>query len=913
MVADSTQMIQKQNPWIPAVKVQIPPQNSLHIQREIVTELQAIWEHRLTLIQAPAGFGKTTLLAQWAQLQQDQIAWLSLDANDNIPLNFLTSVYYALNLTVPTKYLNTTALQQLLLEKAFQPEQPLVLILDDYHLITAPETQSLVKDWLRYIPYQMHIVLSSRKQPLTLPLEQLQAKGQLLTQTSEDLRMKTNEVSSFFKQRQLDLSPVELAQIYQQSDGWVMSLHLLVLRLKRKESVLTPELLTNSLHDLSDFILQELFNSLTTDQQAFLYATAILDNLNPDLCQELSHQAALPMFKTLWQHGLPFSRFHPDSNQYAYHPLLREWLLKQLKQNQTDTENKLRIQSAEWHQRHHQYEQALNQAIQAQSWFLVSQILTAQIPIWLAEAQLYRVLHWLEQVPPDVLQFDLLLYCYYVHLQFFLNQKLCNEPERLAESKLVSSESYISAYVLTLQAATRVYAREPDSEHYLQSALNHPETDIHLRILTHLSWGHYHCTVTQKRQKALTHLQSAIDLSKNHHYYCHYIGLVNLMAQVYTLSGDLLKAHQTLQYLLFWLQDREWIYHPHLKTTYALLAHISLFWHDKTALDGYLQHSLNLIALDPSPRSCVYSMRMILMSHLASGNLSQASTSLEKWQKQINDFMAETTEPIELHHVEIILVYRTYLDFLKGHLNQAKSGFQHLDNHLGKLCTAWQIWPFRSVSRDLLYFLTHWYISQNQINKALNTITQQLIRFSQITTIDPEVYLSSYQWQQYGIVSVSYWVYSQFWALKALLLFQTKKKSIAIKIMCSLLQESEQQGILHIFHLPSSLDRMSFYPLLKQAISALNQQKKPLQESYLQFLGILQGKSATFFIQELDFTDKEIQILQLMQENLSNQQIAQRLFISINTLKTYIRLLYRKLNVNNRKQALQKAAESTLK
>jgi LuxR family maltose regulon positive regulatory protein len=279
----------------------------------------------LTLISAPAGFGKTTLVSEWVhQIGADgdappYVVWLSLDEGDNDPARFLAYLIAALRtikadvakgmlsaLVSPGVASATTPppaediLTVLINEMAALPGE-IVLVLDDYHLIDAPPVHDALTFLLEHRPQQMHLVIATREDPL-LPLARLRVRSQLTEVRATDLRFTSSEAAEFLNRMMgLDLSADDIAALEARTEGWIAGLQLAALALQqpvsmkeRKDASSFIKAFAGSHRYVLDYLVEEVLERQPESVQAFLLQTAILDRLTGSLCDAVRFDAAEP-------------------------------------------------------------------------------------------------------------------------------------------------------------------------------------------------------------------------------------------------------------------------------------------------------------------------------------------------------------------------------------------------------------------------------------------------------------------------------------------------------------------------------------------------------------------------------------------------------------------------------------------
>src|SRR6266487_4166326 len=258
----------------------------------------------LTLVSAPAGFGKTTLLAQWLAESGMPVAWLSLEPEDNEPTRFLSYVIAALQTLDP--HLGTTALallqtpQPAPLETVLimltndltsREEGNFVLVLDDYHVIEAEPIHRAIAFLLEHLPPQMHLMLATRADP-PLPLAGLRARGHLTEVRAAELRFTTEEASTFLHTVMgLSLPPQVIDALESRTEGWIAGLQLAALSLQDRADVSSfLAAFTGSHRFVLDYLSEEVLSRQPAQVQSFLLFTSILSRLTAPLCDAVREQ-----------------------------------------------------------------------------------------------------------------------------------------------------------------------------------------------------------------------------------------------------------------------------------------------------------------------------------------------------------------------------------------------------------------------------------------------------------------------------------------------------------------------------------------------------------------------------------------------------------------------------------------------
>ncbi len=274
-----------------------PPRPDIVLRPRLIERLNEVLHCKLTLISAPAGFGKTTLVSEWLAGCQRPVAWLSLDEGDNDPARFLTYLVAALQtiaanigkgllaiLESPQPPPIESILTALLNEITTIPDN-FVLVLDDYHVIDSKPVDEALTFLLEHLPPQMHLVITTREDP-HLPLARLRARGQLTELRAADLRFTPAEAAEFLNQVMgLNLSAEDIAALETRTEGWIAGLQLAAISMQgHQDTASFIKSFTGSHHFVLDYLIEEVLQQQSESIQTFLLRTSILDRLCGPLC-----------------------------------------------------------------------------------------------------------------------------------------------------------------------------------------------------------------------------------------------------------------------------------------------------------------------------------------------------------------------------------------------------------------------------------------------------------------------------------------------------------------------------------------------------------------------------------------------------------------------------------------------------
>jgi LuxR family maltose regulon positive regulatory protein len=307
---------------------------------------------RLTLICTPAGFGKTTLVSEWLDGCQRQVAWLSLDEGDNDPTRFLTylvaalqtitknigkGVLGAIQTSQSLTTINEVLLANLLNEIAAIPDN-LVLVLDDYHLIDSEPINHALTFLLDHQPSQMHLVITTREDP-SLSLPRYRVRGQLTELRAADLRFTPKEAGAFLIQiMNLNLTEEDITALEARTEGWIAGLQLAALSMQgHHDTASFIKSFTGSHRFVLDYLVEEVLQHQSEHTRSFLLQTAILDRLCAPLCNAITERDDGKEILDILEHNNLFVVPLDDKRQwYRYHHLFADVLMAHLMEAQPE-------------------------------------------------------------------------------------------------------------------------------------------------------------------------------------------------------------------------------------------------------------------------------------------------------------------------------------------------------------------------------------------------------------------------------------------------------------------------------------------------------------------------------------------------------------------------------------------------
>ncbi len=373
--------------------------------------------HKLTLVSAPAGFGKTTLLANWIRSSDRSVAWLSLESSDNDPARFWSYVIAALQSLQPD--IGHAGLAALDAPQAPPIESPLtgllneiadvdrdwVLVLDDLHLITEPAINDGLVFLLDHLPPQVHLILATRADP-PWPLARLRVRGEMTELRTEDLRFTTDEVTAFLNTVMgLDLSARDIAALDTRTEGWIAGLQLAALSMQGRDSAGGfVQAFTGSHRFVLDYLMEEVLDRQPGPIREFLLKTSILERLTGPLCDavldvhDLDSQAVLA---DLERSNLFLIPLDDERRWYRYHSLFADLLSRRLSRRYPGQAPLLHRRASRWYEDEAMTAQAISHALQAGDVDQTERLVSRNALAMILHGELGTLIASLERLPSD--------------------------------------------------------------------------------------------------------------------------------------------------------------------------------------------------------------------------------------------------------------------------------------------------------------------------------------------------------------------------------------------------------------------------------------------------------------------------------------------------------------------------------
>jgi LuxR family transcriptional regulator, maltose regulon positive regulatory protein len=913
--------------YLPLNRPEIVPRSNL-IQR--LTE-GAHSGRKLTLISAPAGFGKTTLVTEWLHnLQRDAkqenqpklgIAWLSLDEGDNDPLRFLTYFLAALKdiegielaLEKSHSMLQSTQLPPIesvltsLINEIATVNDRIILSLDDYHLIEKQPIHDGISFLLDNMPSQMHIVIATREDP-HFPLSRLRARGQLIELRASDLRFTLSECAEFLTQAMgLNISEEDIASLEARTEGWIVGLQMAALSMQGRTEVANfIQSFTGSHRFVLDYLIEEVLDQQPEEIQTFLLHTSILDRLCGPLCDAvLSIQSGQETLEYIEQANLLIVPLDDERKWFRYHHLFTDVLQSLLMERQPGQIAALHLRASEWFEKYHQPEDAIRHAFAAQDFERAAGLLELILPTVDGKNLWTKWLGWIKAVPDEVIKTrpvlcagygsTLLMIGEFEAAEAFLQYAegwLDNTAELSAHPEGPDSSSEQNQRMVVVDedqfrslhasiAIARAYIAQatgdiPGTIKYAQQVLeNFNETGDQLQrgqattLLGLASWASGDLeTARQAFSDFITMMQAADNISNM-------ISASPVLAEIIMAQGQLREAFATFQQALQLAADQG---EPMPLGTEELYRGISEIYRERGDLEAATQHLLTSKKLaeqdsqsDWQRRLCVTEARI----KQSQGNLEGALALLDDAERMSIRSPLPDARPIRA------LKTRIYVS--QGRLAEALGWAHEQDLSIDDELNYLREFEHVTLARVL--------IAQYLSGRAHNSLREALVLLERLLQAAEEGGRTG------SMIEIL--------TLQALAHNAQGDNSHALLTLERALELAEPERYLRIF----ADEGPPMARLLSNVFSGKTKSDymRQLLAAFPSNVPDVSNIEATESILVDPLSKREMEVLQLISEGLSNQEIATKLYLSLNTVKVHTRNIHSKLAVNSRAKAVVKA------
>ena len=397
--------------YVIAAKLRPPRVRDGLIERpDLVKRLRDGRDRALTLVCAPAGYGKTTLLAQWQALDQDAapFVWVAIDERDSDPIRLWGHLVAALvdgvdreraDLSVPRTIPSITDVVLPRLVSMLDGLGALVLVLDDWHLVRNPICDSTIRALIEQAPDHVQIVVSSRSEP-GLPIARLRAHADLVEIRATDLRVSASAASNLFRNAGITLSQRDVERITDRTEGWLGALVLAIVAMRAEAHPhrFVRDFSGDTRH-VFDYLAADVLESTDPDTREFLVCSSVLDRLSPSLCDAVLERAdSAAKLTEIERSNLFVVHLDASGDEYRYHHLFEAVLRRELARKDPATVRELHVRASRWHEEHGDVEHAVDHAIASGDLERSSALVTVATVPFLSLGRMLTLNRWFEQL-----------------------------------------------------------------------------------------------------------------------------------------------------------------------------------------------------------------------------------------------------------------------------------------------------------------------------------------------------------------------------------------------------------------------------------------------------------------------------------------------------------------------------------
>jgi LuxR family maltose regulon positive regulatory protein len=849
-------------------------------RRRLIVRLKEGLKYNLILISAPAGFGKTTLLSEWARQSQPSIhtAWVSLDEADNDPVRFWDYFIASLQTLQPDAGVKSLALLHstqafsgrippiesvltLLINDLAATPGNVIIVLDDYQLIDSQQIHGGITYLLEHMPLQIHLVIATRADP-PLTLARFRGRGAMFEMGADDLRFSLGETASLLKEMNApELSSENIKALNDRAEGWVVGLKMAALSMSGQKDI--PGFIaafTGSQRYVMDYLMEEVLQKLTLEIRDFLLKTSVLERLSGHLCDAVTgRKGSQDVLLNLERSHLFIVPLDETRQWYRYEHLFADLLRHQAqKMYRMKDIIELHRRASRWYEGNHFTNDVITHALAARDWGRVAGIIENIGRDRANRGEWVTMLNWLRLLPEDVLQAHLQLYIWYC-LALAITGQLDTAESKLRKIEMVARGGAIIQGEIAA-AQSFVYQVLGDIPRTIEmgkkalSLLPGDESESRCMVCYTLGYMYWKRGLFTEARPLLTE--------------AHRVGrqLGNLgvaanslifLAEMDRYGGKLRRAAEQLQQAIE-LAGTSPAAAPSHESWGAVLGE----WNQLEAAVYHMQKAIELGQLSCTPEFVARSIILLAYLRLAQGNEAEAMKALEKSCSIAHNLGSPSARADHAaFHIMIALMQND-------------------------LVTASEWGSQLALNADALPFYINLIPARLLIAQGKKIAAAEKLRSLYDETLRGGL-------QSYTI---------------RIRLYQTMAadhEESALDFLMDALVMAEPEGYIRTFVDEGKL----VGPLLKKVIL-----KGICHEYAARLLDIIQkeqqGDTATR--KDAILSRRELEVLRFLAEGLTSQQICQRLIVSPNTAKTHIRHILEKLNSRGRLQAVARARELKL-
>jgi LuxR family maltose regulon positive regulatory protein len=886
-------------------KLHIPSSGNHIVHRsELFEKLNTGLTRKLTLISAPAGFGKTTLISDWINQHGIPTVWFSLDKGDNDPVEFLSYVITgiqniqndfgqgALRLLKSPGETGLFSIADLLINDIINIKHHFLLVLDDFHLISNIEIIKLVTYFLDHNPTNIHIVISSRSDPF-LVMARLRSQNQLVELRAADLSFSTDDIANLFnKKLKLGLSVDDIIKLQTKTEGWIAGLQLTALSLQGCNDISGFILAFNGDNRyIMDYLIEEVLKIQTEDVKEFLIQTSILEQFSAPLCNVLLNRNDSQMIlEKLEKSNLFIFPLDSERHWYRYHHLFADLLKQRFLLNDITNIEDLHNKACNWFEQNDLVDLAIAHALEIKNFKKAIQLLDNIVELMWQNGHHAAILNYGDLLPDELIKKnpDFCLYYSWILITSGQIQK--------ARPFLLSAENSTRHFINdknsakdTVQYYRKLFGKIAVAFAYSYSHEEHSGKifdycKIAMDYLTDedplwYSWAWFSKAIAQYSNGDLISSKAAFNTAFEYGKKSGNIYLISTiairMAENEQQLGYYNSAYNKCTELLNLLKDNGYLQIAKGEWTFAALYFILGISQYNWAENDKARENIK-IAYDLSKQGKDIYLRITILMVYSVVLLELGDCEAEKKIHELDELYSNNSIPPFLKSYYI--GWKIYLCFEKNELDKAQKIVTEFNLDLRKEKTPANESAYSSYVRLL--------IAQNRLDEA-ESLLSELYNLAK----------NGKRNERLIDCMVSF----------AILYEMKNMHKEAVLHIIQAMELASDENLLIGFVLRSH----ELNSLLKDAYKIQATTKTKISDTFIENLKLAVDRRTNQMKvrSQSELSARELDTLKMITGDLSNQEIADKLFISLNTLKTHLKNIYLKLEVDSRSKAVARAKE----
>lgn len=900
-------------------KLEFPLVGARIVRRNRLTNLLTrVMDRQVALMVAPAGYGKTTLLGEWlstVSASDWRIAWVSLDIYDNAPSRFWCYIVAALHKIhpkfqfdvdkIPCDEHDFTSLVQInpLLNEVGQIPDRICLVLDDYQTITNPAIHHSLGYLIAHLPRNLHLILSSRVVP-PIPFSRMRVQGQLLRITAKDLSFTLDETETFFAGiPNLEVEQERIRALWETTEGWADGLRVAALSLKSQHDFYTGTTQSpGELHHVFDYMTEEVLDQQDEETREFLLKTSILKEFSAPLCDAVLGQSNSQEILSRLEQSNLFIVALEEKYWYRYHPLFNELLGTEVERKFPHLILDLHRKACCWLNEHNFPQRAVEHALTIGDLETAAEIVDACAMQAIIRFDFSSLVRWISRFSDEIIWNRPQLGIYYALANYLLGRLDQVEPKLMIVEQALDkgtgnteNEELVRWKLAAIRAALDCvrgdYVQGISRSRILLQ--NVPRHDAYFYgFLNHFAAYAYECA--GDLDTAADAFSSGCEFAAVHHYPYEYVFSRCELARVRKKQGRLRVAEreyrQALDYAVRFGLDME-------MTTFVQsgLAEIAVDRHDLQAAENWMREGMSCISrLQFNMLSWVYTVTICsryARYYLAQNDIETARFYSHKAKKNLRDFSQL------FYHLLSDVTDIQVLTWLNSHELETARGWLQKELAISQRGTE------LSMAEKLAICRIH--LALHEAAKALPILAELEVNARNFGRGERLI---------------------EILILRSLSLTENAHQAEAFACLDEALRLAEPEGYIHVVIENGEPMRalLSEYARLHTGNDTDNG-TLPTREYLQRLLTTLQSKPQTIGQRALPLrqlisvspvleplSDRELQVFGMLAKGKSAKDVATELIVSVNTAKSHIKSIYRKLNVHSQTAVSLRAKELSL-